>query len=66
MDMCCVASIIKLFVKIQGHSIKKSEPFCKTYPHFVCPIPYVPKKITIGLSAWITFKVVNESEYNFV
>ena len=29
-------------------------------------IPYVPKKITIGLSAWITFKVVNESEYNFV
>ena len=28
-------------------------------------IPYVPKKITIGLSAWITFKVVSESKYNF-
>ena len=24
-----------------------------------------PKKITIGLSAWITFKVVSESKYNF-
>ena len=29
-------------------------------------IPYVPKKITIGLSAWITFKVVSESKYNFM
>ena len=29
------------------------------------PLPYVPKKITIGLSAWITFKVVSESKYNF-
>ena len=28
-------------------------------------IPYVPKKITIRLSAWITFKVVSESKYNF-
>ena len=29
-------------------------------------IPYVPKKITTGLSAWITFKVVSESKYNFM
>ena len=29
------------------------------------PIPYVPKKITIGLSAWITLKVVSESKNNF-
>ena len=29
-------------------------------------LPYVPKKITIGLSAWITFKVVSESKYNFM
>ena len=29
-------------------------------------IPYVPIKITIGLSAWITFKVVSESKYNFM
>ena len=28
-------------------------------------VPYVPKKITIGLSAWITFKVLSESKYNF-
>ena len=28
-------------------------------------IPYVPKKITIGLSAWITLKVVSESKNNF-
>ena len=29
-------------------------------------IPYVPKKITIKLSAWITSKVVSESKYNFM
>ena len=35
--------------------------FCK-----LChTIPYVPKKITIGLPAWITFKVASESNYNF-
>ena len=28
-------------------------------------IPYVPKKITIGLSASITSKVLNESKYDF-
>ena len=28
--------------------------------------PYVPKKITIGLSAWITFEVESESKYNFM
>ena len=28
-------------------------------------IPYVPKKITIGLSAWITLKVVSESKNDF-
>ena len=28
-------------------------------------LPYVPKKITIGLSAWITLKVVSESKNNF-
>ena len=27
---------------------------------------YVPKKITIGLSAWVTFKVVSKSRYNFM
>ena len=37
-------------------------------PHMLSQenIPYVPKKITTGLSAWITFKVVSESKYNFM
>ena len=33
---------------------------------FMCRVYTIcPKKITIGLSAWITFKVVSESKYNF-
>ena len=37
----------------------------KIFPSKYDPIPYVPKKITIGLSASITSKVLNESKYDF-
>ena len=37
----------------------------QSFTIILCTVPYVPKKITIGLSAWITFKVVSESKYNF-
>ena len=39
------------------------EKLCSHTATFGIKIPFVPKKITIGFSASIAFKIVNQSKY---
>ena len=65
MSQSCTAAIATTDLCPGAWSRWNRTPFVTFPSHFKRSLPYVPKKITIGLSAWITFKVVSESKYNF-
>ena len=54
---------IPLNLQKMGHVIQVTVSV--GWGYYTVIIPYVPKKITIGLSAMITLKIDNQSKCNF-